>query len=274
MTVTIKKKTMKSRVRWLFIKWITIITIITLLWFIGLFHVLFAIWFLFIDQVGLFFEWLDTGTDLGAKMYWAEYGRYWLMAYIFLAIILTVVYFIPYRKARPVLKVGNRKEGSVIWIKGIRRGLHYELWDTWNYLKKTRNTRSGEKVWPNPLAIPRGPHMRSGKCIVFRCPWSLKPKYLYVPDTVRVESRLLSVHIPDGYFVNHPNRERLDIMDLRFVERSTIGYKKFNVDIPTNLHKQHLKTSRKMVQRSVASNPEINQLDFTQGSFAVVSNDE
>lgn len=263
-----KQIQMGGRVLKIIIKWVVIGTFITFLWFAGVFHLLFAIFLLFIDQVNLFLEWLSTGTQLEAKQYWALYGRYWLIGYVVLSVILAIIYFIPYRKARPVLKVGNRKEGYVIWMKGIRRGFTYEVWDTYNFLFKKNPIG-----WPNPLTIPRGPDMKSGVCIVFRPPWSLKPKYLYMPDSVRVESKPLSVHIPDGYFVNVPNRERLDITDLMFVERSTIGYREFDVQTPIELHKKHLARSRKMVQSSVASNPEINQMDFTTGSFAVLGAD-
>jgi len=262
---------MRNRILWILAKWSIKTLIPVVLYIIGFFNVLFAIFLIFIGEVNLFLDWLGTGTQLEAKEYWAEYGRYWLIAYVVLSIILLIFYFIPYRRVRPVLKVGDRKEGVVVWIKGIRRGLGYEIWDVVNYLKKTKPSPMG---WPNPLAVPRGPDMRHGVCIAYRIPWSLKPKYLYLPDTVRVESRLLSIHIPDGYFINRPNPDRLDIQDLRFVSKSAFGFETFDVGQPFKMHKEHLIASRKMVQRSVASNPEINQMDFTTGSFAVLGADD
>jgi hypothetical protein len=257
---------MKERISMILIKWAIQIGIVVLFWYAGLFHVLFAIFLLFLDQVNLFLEWVGTGTQLEAKGYWIEYGRYWLLAYIVLSAIMTVVYFIPYRHHRPILRVGDRKEGTVTFIKGLRRGLHYELWDTYNFLIKKNHTG-----WPDPYTINRGqpmglPHT---KVIFFRHPWSLKIRYLYVPRKVPVESRFTSVNLPDGYLKNTISH-RLDIQDLEFCPRSTITYRGTDPEKVDKMFSDHLDDSRDAIQKAVASNPEINQQDFTTSSWAVL----
>lgn len=262
---------MGKRVFGIIFKWAIAALIFIVIAGLGIFNIVFALVLLLVEQFQLFFDWLETGTDLGAQNYWDEYGSYWMLGYLFLGVMLTLIYFIPYRKVRPVLKVGDRREGIVTFIKGLRRGVSYEVWDVYNYLKKTKPTPMG---WPNPLAVPRGPPTKSGICIVYRPLWSLKTKCLYIPDTLRLDNRLLSIHVPDGYFENRPNPKRLDVMDLVFVDPFGMSFDRFDPERPKEMHKEHLKKSRKMVQRSVASNPEINQMDFTTGSFAVLGSDD
>jgi len=259
-----------KRIPWILTKWTIIGITLIALYLLKVFHLIFWLFFLFLSQISIFIDWLGTGTEMGAKDYWHEYGQYWLMAYVFLMVFLVAFHFLGYRKVRPVLKMGNRREGTIVWIKGLRRGLHYELWDVYNYLKKKKGS-----PLPSPLTINRGPNIKSGKCISFRSPWSLKIRYLFIPENVPLDIRYSCVHIPDGYLANRPS-ERMDRSDLQFIPfKNIIGYKKFDADKPLDLHKKFLKMNRKMVQDSVASNPEINQMDFTTGSFPVVgANDD
>jgi heme/copper-type cytochrome/quinol oxidase subunit 2 len=258
---------MKRRVRYILLKWALIVSTILMLWAVGFFRLVALLTVLFITHVGKLLESFGNATTMGRAEYWDAYGIYWILFYCFLILFLTFVYFIPYRKVRPVLKVGNRKEGIVIWIKGVRRGLHYEYWDAVNYLKKKENRDTG---WPDALTIPRGPDMKKGILIVYRPLWSLKQRFLFIPGDTKLESRFGTILIPNGYFVNRPTRDRQDIPVLAYVPKSTIGYNMFDVRTPVELSRSHLKHSRKMIQRAVASNPEINQMDFTTGSFPVL----
>lgn len=263
----IQKRTMKRRVRYILLKWSLAILTVLFLVAVGFFKILGLLFVVFITHVGKALESFGNATTMERAEYWDTYGIYWMAFYLVLTVFLLIVYFIPYRKVRPVLKVGNRKEGVVIWIKGIRRGLHYEIWDTVNYLKKKENRHTG---WPDPLNIPRGPNMKKGICIVYRPLWSLKQRFLFIPGDTKLESRFGIILIPNGYFVNGPSRGRQDIPVLIYRERSTIGFEMFDVSKPVEMSRNHLKHSRKMIQRAVASNPEINQLDFTTGSFPVL----
>jgi hypothetical protein len=267
------------------LKWSITIFVIFILWMAKIFHVAFLLVLLLIQEINKGLVWMGEGTQLGLKDYWAAYWTYWLMAYISSTLLLLLWYYTYYRRKRPHLIIGGHKEGRVLWIKGIRRGLAYDLWDAKNYITlkiKKNNLRpiplhisvipNGEieknRRWPDPLSIPLG-RPTSKTIIYFSRPWRLKIERLIIPRHIQIKLTFFSIQIEQDYLMNVsdpliPGRVMLQ-MGL-----PKPGFKEYDAEAPQTGLVDHLEITRTLVQASVAANPEVNIIDYEDGSYAMV----
>lgn len=266
-------------------KWSAVVISIVILWYIKIFWLVFIFMALFLQEVNLFLTWLADPTKMGAEEYWATYWPYWMAVYIVLSVLLTVWYLTWYRHKRPHLVVGGGKEGRVLWLKGVRRGLIYDVWDAKNYLqwrhkkkplvrirRRTSDILNGEKVvsttWPDPLAIPLGRPV-SMRIIYYSRPWSLRILRLMVPNDIDLLSSFRTVQLPEGYFVNlqdplSPGRT------LQAYVHERPGYLEYEEGRARGQVLEHLGDVKDAVQRSAAANPQLIHRDYEDGSFPIL----
>lgn len=270
-------------------KWIILIIVVLVLWYLKVFHAL--LWLvLFISQeFMLFLAWLTEPTQAGAEAYWAEYWPVWMLIYIVLLVLLIGWYFLWYRHKRPYLDVGGGREGRVLWMKGVRRGAIYAVWDakkylSWklkkNHLGKIRRRISvipnGEKVdstmWPDPLAIQLG-RPTSRRIIYFSRPWRLKVEMLTIPNNLDMSQRYLKIQIPEGYIVNRPDPlspgETMQVLVNDRPDNREYTRGQMRTDLM-----EILDETRDAVQASAAANPQLIHRDYEDGSFPILRDEE
>jgi hypothetical protein len=268
----------------------TVVAVVLLgLWATMIFHFMFWILMTIIQEFKIFLVWLAAPTRDGAATYWAENGIYWIGIYCVLLIAFVVWYFVFYRHKRPYLDIGGGREGRVLWIKGLRRGLSYDVWDAKNYiawkLKKNPLRKIPRRIsdipdgggeagimWPDPLAIPLG-RRTSARIIYYSRPWRLTIERLIIPNDIDLLGSYLRIQLPEGYIINRPDplfpgeiyqvliqgrpsnrkykrgRMREDLMDL-------------------------LDGTKDAVQKSAAANPQLIHRDYEDGSFPLLDDEE
>lgn len=277
-------KQIDIRFRTIIMKWITVAAVVLSLWFAKIFLVLFILVLLLVQEFNKFIVWLFEPTQAGAKSYWATYWTYWMIVYVGLLIAFSIWYFTWYRHKRPNLVVGGGREGRVLWIKGVRRGLVYDVWDAIHYmqwkLKKNRlapiprstsDTSDGEveTTWPDPLSIQLG-RPTSLRIIYYSRPWSLKVHRLLVPAHVNLLAMFFTVRLPEGYMVNRPDPLFPGTTLLAFVgdRPEYAAYEKGRTQTQI-IH--HLDEVKDAVQRSAAANPQLIHRDYEDGSFPILN---
>jgi hypothetical protein len=75
------------------LKWTAIGCLIIGLWTLRIFHLMFVLGQLFIQEVNKGLVWIGNGTKMGFHDYWSSYLGYWLAAYLALTLIFIVWYF-------------------------------------------------------------------------------------------------------------------------------------------------------------------------------------
>jgi hypothetical protein len=278
-----------DRLAWrIVLKYVTLSIIIVILWAAKVLHFLFWIWTTIYQEFFLFLEWLAEPTQAGAADYWSAYWIYWAGIYLVLIVAFIVWYFAIYRHKRPYLEVGGGREGRILWIKGLRRGLVYDAWDAKNYLawklKKNRLRKVPSRIsdipdtdrviprtWPDPLAIPLG-RPTSRVIIYYSRPWSLRVHKLTIPDRIDLRSAWFKIQIPEGYIVNIPDRlfpgEILQAVAPRPYSRA-YQRGRMREDLMDLLD-----GTREAVQKSAAANPQLVHRDYEDGSFPLLSPEE
>lgn len=266
-------------------RWAIAVIVVIVLWILKIFKLIVVIVALFCQEAWRFFGWVAAPTKMGAKAYWSTYWMYWFAAYIILFALFVLWWFLWYRRKRPYLEIGGVNEGRVLWIKGIRRGLVYSIWDLQNYtswkLKKKplrkisrpiSDIQNGAKVvcptWPDPLAIPFGRNT-SMVIIYYSRPWSLRIDLMLVPHQIPIKSSYLKVSIPEAYIINREDPlfpgKYLRVLTTR--RPSFKGYEsgRMRVDLMALLEK-----TKKAVQKSAAANPQLIHRDYEDGSYPLL----
>jgi hypothetical protein len=105
--------------------------------------------------------------------------------------------------------------------------------------------------------------------IYFSRPWSLKVERLVIPMTVDIRVTYMRVQMPELYMVNvsDPLVPGSRMLVLR---RSRPEFREYDSKSPQSDLIGHLTVTRNMVQASVAANPEVNIIDYEDGSYAMV----
>ena len=282
---------MKKRFRTICMKWLVIGGIFAGFMVSKLYVIPIILIKLFAQEFQKFLTWMGEGTELGAKMYWSMYWQYWAAAYMALFLMFFVWYLSHYRRKRPHLKVGGVKTGRSIWIKGVRRGLVYDVWDFKNYvwvvlLKKkdlapihqyNQDVRNGGMEgtlkWPDPLAIPFGKWVSSGRIIYMSYPWSLRIHRWIIPDWVNLQNRVLTIEMPDHYFINQIVKDKPGRPDLVITAKRP-GYEKHDALAPAKKLVNHYKNARLLVKDAAASNHQVHVEDLSAGSIPVIGKTE
>ena len=260
-------------------KWLMWGLIILGLWILEIFKVVAILSLLLAQEFNKFLVWMGEPTEGGAGAYWGAYWVYWTLAYIALFTLFIFWWFVFYRNKRPNLMLDGKIEGRVLWTKGFRDGLTYGFWDAYNYLKgedspfvrgsgtdvSSTNTGTVPGTLRDPLEIPIG-RATLKRIVYFSKPWSLKIEKLILPDYWQLKRTYWTVRIPRGYMMNHPDPLIPGAMILSLTLAKP-GYNKFDPSIPVKRQIAKLEETRTLVQYGVAANPEIAQIDYSDGSL-------
>lgn len=279
-----------DRIAWrILLKYSVLAILIVILWAAKVWYFLFWILTTIIQEFKLFLVWLAEPTQEGAADYWSEYWIYWAGIYIVLLVAFIVWYFAFYRHKRPYLDVGGGREGRVLWTKGVRRGLVYDVWDAKNYLawklKKNRLHRISRRIsdipngvgedptmWPDPLAIPLG-RRTSERIIYYSRPWSLRIHRLTISNQTDLLSNYWRILVPEGYIINRP-----DPLFPGEIYHVLIHGRPSNREYQRGRMREDLinllDDTKDAVQRSAAANPQLIHRDYEDGSFPLLDDEE
>lgn len=255
----------KHRLVSILIKWILIAIIVFYLWYYGLFVVIF-IWipWMISYEVSLIIEY-------GLQPVLVYHGIWWLAAGLSIVGLIIFEFYTHYRHKRRDLRIGGEFEGRVVWTKGIREGLIYDLWDFKNcvswLLKKKRGSAStttntfGNMVtspgtWPDPWAIPIGDRTTSDYVIYFkRSYFQLFPSKLYISRDIDIETSFFNYWLPNMRFRTspHPERPGLKIYRLEDVDSQSISVDPAKL---TAENRKALKRSKVLVKNAILSDAE------------------
>jgi len=280
-------KRIDSRFWSILAKWGIDLAVVLVLWFTKVFHLVFILVLLLIQEFNLFLVWLSEPTQEGAANYWSIYWVYWAGIYIALSLLLTLWYFTWFRHKRPHLMIGGGKEGRVLWIKGIRRGLIYDLWDVKHYLqwklkknrlallrRQTSDIPNGgrETTWPDPLSIQLG-RPTSHRIIYYCRPSGLRIQRLILPNQIDLLSTLFTIQLPEGYMVNLSDPlVPGSILQAFVLDRP--DYQNYIAGQTRSQILDHLNEVKDAVQASAAANPQLIHKDYEDGSFPILGEAE
>lgn len=270
----------ERKLLWSVFKWTAIAVVVWYLYQIGFFTFVF---------VGL--PWLLTYVgglivEYGLGRVLSYYKGMWALVFILLGVLSFLVFELFYRVKRKDFVIGGQFEGRVVWIKGMRVGLAYAVWDLYNYimwragkkkdadsrfmdLSKPMATFHGIARWPNPLAFPIGPKVRNKYVFYVRRRWfQIIPEKWFIPTNTTVGVLLNAYTIPNGHFVRWadpevPGRWTFHVVD-EMPKRNEIDPKEL-----TKRNRILLGRSGKMVDKALLSDGETKKLDFTHGSFNI-----
>jgi len=278
-------KVMRRRTAWLFVKAGAWAGAFTVLYLTGVWRVMVLLVALLVQEANRFLVWLGAPTRMGAKAYWAQYWVYWAVAYVSLMVAFAAWWFLWYRHHRPHLRVDGLDEGRVVWVKGLRRGLAYEVWDArhvlgrwWSRFRGHRVRRSPRVManggtpspaWPSPHAMPYGRSVSDGMIIYFSRPWRLRLERLVVPPGTPVRSTYWELRLPQGLLHNAPDPLAPGCRVLHYT-RTPRSYSPYDPARPERELDRVLEDGRDNVVSATAANPEIVQADFSAGSLPFV----
>lgn len=178
-------------------KWLCIGFLIYYLWYFKFFTILFVYIPLELQyQAGLVFTY-------GLSAYLRVTYLWWILAGLSIVLLIFVEYYSHYAHKRRSLMIGGGFEGRTVWIKGLRQGLIYDVWDFKNYLSYSLGKKKGmgPKMpvsrndtgnsngikWPNPWAIGWGPQILDYYIIYYyKSFWQIKPDFLLYPANERI----------------------------------------------------------------------------------------
>lgn len=274
----------ERKIVWSITKWLLLAIIIWYLYQVGFFLFLF-VWL----------PWLITYVyglvvEYGAMRVLSYYKLMWTIIAIMLLILAILVFEIIYRAKRKDFRIGGEFEGRVIWVRGIRQGFIYAVWDLINYINWKRGKKkdadfgthnfppdtviwngTGQPKWPNAMAIPLGPRIKKQYIFYVKrrpFPFQIVPEKWYVPIDAKVGILYNAYTLANSNFVARP--------DGRVPGRFTyhvMGVMPVNVVISpaerTSANRALLGRAGKLVDRAILVDAETKKRDFTQGSFSI-----
>lgn len=274
---------LEKRMVWTVFKFAVYAMIIWYLWTVGFFVFLF-VWL----------PWLITYTygliiEFGLMRVLSYYHVMWTIIAIMLVILAILVFEIIYRAKRKDFQIGGDFEGRVIWVKGLREGLIYSVWDLYNYTmwklgkKKdvdmaywnspnvTGRYRGIRAKWPNPFAISIGVDVKYKYVFYVRRRFFLFqiiPEKWYIPVGTTIGKTYNSYTLPDAKFVRIPDpktpgRYLFHVVD-KMPDTVTVTPKKL-----TMANRIQLSRAGKMVDKAILVDAETKKRDFTHGSFSI-----
>lgn len=270
------------RMLWIVTKWIIYAVLFYYLWQIKFFVFLF-VWIphLITYLVGLMF-------DYGLVPVLRYYAFWWFMAIVGLIVLAIVTYSTIYRAKRRDFVVGGEFEGRVVWVKGIRQGLLYDLWDAKNWIswKIGKKKGSDSKIpissngvakrngtdQPDPWDIPIGPDDREHYIFYIRRWWPVPPfawpERWFIPRSVKVSPAVRNI------FIDHVDVERSPHPTVPgrfdyYVASARPRSQFTNTKVSTVRNRRLLKRSGEFVEHAVSSDSETKKSDWVQGSFDV-----
>lgn len=259
-------------------KWSLLVGLIVYLWYFGLFKILF-----------IYLPWLiqrEVGwvLEYGLQAVLTDHGLMWVLAGLSVAGLLLLEFYTHYRHKRRDLRIGGQLEGRVVWIKGIRQGLLYDIWDAKNCInwllnkkKDTGSTRvnsegnlvSSPGHWPDPWAIPFGERTNKDYVVYFQRRFlQIVPSKLYVSRDFNLSYSFFHYWLPNLRMVTEPHPEKPGLYVYRLADLSPSG-----VDVDPGLltkeNRKLLGRSKILVGKAILSDAETQKKDFDQGSYSV-----
>ena len=259
-------------------KWILIAVTVVYLWHFGLFEVLF-IWvpWLITYEVELILEY-------GFQPVLTDHGLMWMGAGVSIVVLIVFEFYTHYRHKRRDLRIGGEFEGRAVWIRGVRQGLIYDVWDFKNYLwwrlgkKKGSASRSSSSsggtgtnpgTWPDPFAIPLGERTSEDHVVYFKRRFlQIAPSKLYVSKDLEIAPSFFNYWLPNLRLVTEPHPTKPGLIVYRLVDRASKSVK-VRPALMTKENRKLLGRSKIMVGKAILSDAETQKRDFTTGSFAV-----
>jgi len=275
-------------------KWCIIFGFIIYLGYFGLFDLIFIyLPWLIIHTGEVMIEWFALPN--GGMRYLKAYWFWWMLAIIHIIILIYIEYKTHYRHKRRDLDIGGEFEGRVIWIKGIRQGLIYDIWDFKNYLNYLMNkkkdmdylkrrlekniairngTRTGALEWPDPWAIPLGAKNFKDYIVYYKIRFfQLIPMKLYVPSKFPLHPSFFHYWLPNKRIVNFSYYSKPGIFARKMTDDKPII-----VDIEpekiTSANQVLLSRSNQLVESAILSDPETIKVDFAHGTLPMLYGDK
>lgn len=275
---------MERKIAWSVFKWATLAIVLWYLYQVGFFVFLF-VWlpWLITYMYGLFIEY-------GVVRVLSYYKVMWSIVAIMLLILAILVFEIVYRAKRKDFQIGGEFEGRVIWVRGIRQGFTYAVWDVYNYIQWKRGKKKGEgfgtedfpadtamwngtgrPTWPNAFAIPFGPRIKKQYIFYVRrrpFPFQIIPDKWFVPINTKVGILFNAYTLPNANFISRPDPK----VPGRYMYH-VVGAMPENVAISpadrTKANRTLLGRAGKLVDRAILVDAETKKRDFTHGSFSI-----
>jgi hypothetical protein len=271
--------TLEKRVAWIATKNMAYAVIIYYLWKVGFFTLLF-VWLPFMATY-YFGQMLEYGAVVVLKFY----AIYWITLAIMLTIFTVLVVEYIWKLKRRDFKIGGEFEGKIVWAKGVRQGLIYDVWDVKNYINWKLGKKKGVAATPrtsgpdtdtlngtapSPWDIPLGPKTKDHYVIyVRRTLLPSIPHRFFIPKTTQVTPTPYTISIPNAFIerVRHPTRPgRWDYQVGLAPKTDTVDTSKL-----TRKNRNLLHRAAELVEIAVESDSETKKKDFEQGSFDIPS---
>lgn len=274
------------------LKWGLLLLLVIYLGFAGLFTVLF-VWVPWMIQ-----RELELILTYGLKDVLTDQALMWTLAGISLVFLVIFEFYTHYRHKRRDLRIGGEFEGRVLWTKGLRIGLLYDVWDFKNYLSwkmgkkkdvvSITDTSSGNiawkatipeeeyrrgtvSTWPDPWAIPIGERTTSHYVVYFkRHWWQILPHHiekLYISRDVELKASFFCYWLPNLNLRTMPHPEKPGVVVYELVDDLASGVKA-KPKLITRQVRRLLKRSKGLVQTAILSDAETQKEDYAM-SFRV-----
>lgn len=260
------------------IKWAMVGSLVAYCWHIGLFVVLF-VWLPWLLQyeADLIMKW-------GLEAVVVHQAAWWVIAGVCIAFLLLFEYSTHYRHKRRDFRIGGEFEGRVVWIKGVRQGLVYDVWDFKNYLSWKMGKKKGGAsptvnsegnlvispgTWPDPWAIPFGDRVSSDYIIYYKRSFlQIVPTKVYLPRDYDIVPSFFNYWLPNLRMISEPHPDKPGLFVYRLLDVDAEQFDQAAAEI-TAASRKALGRSEKLVGKGILSDAETQKTDFTHGSFSI-----
>jgi hypothetical protein len=233
-------------------------------------------------QAGLVFKY-------GLRAYLSVTGLWWALAVASIILLIIVEYYSHYSHKRRSLMIGGGFEGRTVWIKGLRQGLIYDVWDAKNYISwalgkkkdmelkmpvSSRDTENGIGIrWPNPWAIPFGPKILDYYVIYYyKSFWQIKPDFLLYPANEKIGVGFFRYVLKQGNLkrIRAP-RGMPFLAEWVYIWNPLGNIIRYPVDpgTQTRENRRLLGRSRHLTRDAIESDPETAKSDYSKQSYRV-----
>ncbi len=260
------------------IKWILAISVIYYLWTIGVFvFICFWIPWMISYEFSLILE-------FGLQPTLMYHGVWWIVAGLSMCLLAVTYYLTHYRHKRRGMMIGGEFDARVVWIKGLRQGLIYDVWDAANYIRwKLGKKKDGDSpiinsygntvvvpgTWPDPWAIPIGERNDKDYVIYFKRRWmQIVPDKVLVSRDFEVMPTFFYYLIPNLRMIRQPHEYRPGRWVYRLVEEEPDQYGIKSSEMTKEIRKL-LGRSQVLVSWAIRSDSETQKKDYSNASLPV-----
>lgn len=283
---------MRWRFRLIILKWLAIIFGFIYVMWAGLWAIIF-VWIPWLLEYNWRLLTAYLQYENGLFQYLNRSGFWWFLAALSIIFLVYFEWAMHYRHKRRGLLVNGEPEGRVVWIKGIRRGLLYDVWDAYNYIQWARGKKKGwgpqtlasmngaqtsgtrSLQWPDAWAIPAGSTVRDHYIIYLkRRFFQMVPDILVVPVDAQVQVSFFSVSLRLVRWRRIPNPGLSFFFGwtpqwvYTMTDTPLEGYS-VQAALATSSNRNLLGRSRSLIRDAIESDPETVKGDYEKGSIRV-----